>query len=598
MLTYTPPLKEILFLLNAVFKEEAFGKNGALVEVAPDLVEEILGEGGRFCTEKLLPCAEKGDSEGCHFDKETGAVSTPEGFKELYQEYTEAGWDTLSVSTDYGGQGLPHTLSFLLAEFSSATNISFGVYVLLTRGAVLALERHGTPEQKAFFLPPMVTGRWAGTMNLTEAQCGTDLGLLTTKALPQEDGSYRLTGTKIFISSGDHDLTENIIHLVLARIEGAPEGVKGISMFIVPKFLPTAEGKCGARNAVYCEGIEEKMGIHASSTCTLRYEAATGWLLGAPHKGLQAMFTMMNSARLQVGIQGLALSDIAYQNARDYACTRRQGRALTGEQDKESPADLLIVHPDIRRMLLTLRSVNEASRALYVWVALHSDRAERAESETVRAESARLVMLMTPILKGFLTDRAFDNTVLAQQILGGYGYIRDFGIERLVRDARVTMIYEGTNGVQALDLVGRKLPKDGGQALTAFMTLVATCLKETAEIPEIAPLVAPLRHAYADLEKANQWLLQHAFQDKNSVGSAATAYMHLLGLVALGFMWALLLQTAQEEAKAGRYSTDFLNQKRAVGQFFMQWILPETGLLLTRISAGPTPLMTLDPTQF
>ena len=471
MPTYKAPVDDVMFLLSDVFHIDRYNNLPGFADATPDLLEAVLEEAGKFCEDVLTPLNRVGDKEGCR-RHDDGSVTTPTGFKEAYKRLVEGGWIGASSPSEFGGQGLPRVLSQAIGEFLVSANMAFAMYSGLTQGAAAALFVHGSPEQKALYLPKLVSGQWTGTMNLTEPQCGTDLGLTRSRAVPQPDGSYKITGTKIFISAGEHDLAENIIHLVLARIEGAPEGVKGISLFVVPKFLPTKDGAVGARNAVSCGSIEEKMGIHGNSTCVMNYDGATGWLVGEPNRGLNAMFVMMNEARLGVGMQGLALSEVAYQNAAAYAKDRLAGRALSGAKFKDKAADPIIVHPDVRRMLMTMRAFNEAARALVLWTALKSDVALRSGDAKERQAADDHMGLMTPVIKGVLTDQGFANTVIAQQVFGGHGYIAEHGMEQFVRDSRIAMIYEGANGIQALDLVGRKLPKDGGRALQAFFAEV------------------------------------------------------------------------------------------------------------------------------
>ena len=466
-------------------------------------------------------------------------------------------------------------------------------------GAAATIEVHGSPEQKKLYLPKLVSGQWACTMNLTEPQCGTDLGLVRTRAVPQSDGSYKITGTKIFISAGEHDLAENIVHLVLARIDGAPAGTRGLSLFIVPKFLPAANGGVGARNGVACGSIEEKMGIHGNATCVMNYDAATGWLVAEPNRGLQAMFTMMNEARLGVGAQGLAMSEVAYQNAAAYAKERLAGRALTGAKFPDRAADPIIVHPDVRRMLMSMRAFNEAARALVVWTAIKSDIAHRSADAKEKQAAEDHLALLTPVIKGVLTDGGFAHAVLAQQIYGGHGYIAEHGIEQFVRDARITMLYEGTNGVQALDLVGRKLPKDGGRALQAFFAELTAYAKERGADPTMAPYVKPVSQALGDLQQATMWFLQNALGNPDNAGAGATDYMHLFGLVALGYMWCLIAEAAKTKTGAGGDgATDRMAQRLAAGRFFMERMLPATATHLARIKAGAASTMALAAEAF
>jgi alkylation response protein AidB-like acyl-CoA dehydrogenase len=542
----------------------------------------------------LQPLNLSGDQEGCHRD-ENGAVTTPKGFKSAYDAYADGGWIGLAFDPAYGGQGLPYVLAAAVSEFFISANLSLSMYPGLTAGAVAALLTHGTEPLKQLYAPKMIGGRWTGTMNLTEPHCGTDLGLLKTRAARREDGSYAITGQKIFISSGEHDLTENIIHLVLARIEGAPAGVKGISLFLVPKFLPDASGNPGERNALSCGSIEHKMGIHGNSTCVMNYDGAQGFLLGEENRGLNAMFVMMNEARLMVGVQGLAQSEVAYQNAVAYARERLQGRALGGAKNPEKAADPLLVHPDIRRALLEIRSFNEAARALALWCALQSDIAHRSPDAKAREKASDLLGLMTPVLKGVLTDGGFDACVKAQQVFGGHGYIVEWGMEQFVRDSRIAMIYEGANGIQALDLVGRKLPANGGRAITAFLTEVGTFLKANDADEALKPVLAPLSASLGHLQQATLWLMQHAMTAPDNAGAAATDYMHLTGLVALGYMWARMAKAAEGDQNAG---AEFVLAKKTCALFFAERILPETALRLARISSGAGVMMSLPAELF
>src|SRR5215203_4218362 len=485
MPTYKAPVEDVLFLLNDVFQIERHNNLPGFADATPDVLEAILGEGARLCEEVLAPLNRTGDLEGCkrHDD---GRVTTPTGFKEAHEAYGAGGWIGLAVPPEYGGQGLPYTLQSVMEEFASSANMAFAMYPGLTMGAIAALLVHGTEEQKSLYLPKMVEGTWSGTMNLTEPQCGTDLGLIKTKAVSNGDGSYSITGTKIFISAGEHDLAENIVHLVLARIEGAPEGTKGISLFVVPKLLVNPDGSLGERNGVSCGSIEHKMGIHGNATCVMNYDGARGWLVGEANRGLAAMFVMMNEARLAVGVQGLSQSEVAYQNAAAYARDRRQGRALTGAAEPGKPADPIIAHPDVRRTLMEIRAFNEAARALIVWTGLNSDIAHRSSDDAQRQTAEDYMGLMTPVVKGVLTDLGFDNAVKAQQMFGGHGYIEEWGMSQFVRDARIAMIYEGANGIQAMDLVGRKLPRNGGRAAMAFFAEVEGFCRDRAGDEELS----------------------------------------------------------------------------------------------------------------
>ena len=597
MPTYHAPVDDVLFLLNDVFRIDRYNNLPGFADASPDTVEAILIEAGKYCEEVLLPLNRAGDSQGCrrHGD---GSVTTPEGFKEAYRRLAEGGWIGISAPPEYGGQGLPAFLTTVINEFLASANMAFTMYPGLTQGAIAAILVHGTAEQKVTYLPNMVAGNWTGTMNLTEPHCGTDLGLLRTKAVPQADGTYKITGTKIFISAGEHDLAENIVHLVLARIEGAPAGTKGLSLFIVPKFLAGANGALGPRNGVTCGSIEEKMGIHGNSTCVLNYDGAIGWLIGEANRGLQAMFTMMNEARLHVGVQGLALSEVAYQNAVAYAKDRLQGRSISGAKSPDKAADPIIVHPDIRRKLMTMRAINEAGRALIVWTSLKSDIVHRSQDGKDRQAADDHMGLLTPVIKGVLTDHGFANTVMAQQVYGGHGYIREHGMEQFVRDARIAQIYEGANGIQALDLVGRKLGKDGGRAVMAFFNEVQGFIKENGS-DGMKPYVTPLGEALVHLQQATVWFMQNALAKPDNAGAGAYDYMHLFGLVALGYMWAQMAKSAQEKLRAGAGgANDRLDAKLVTGRFFMERLLPETAAHLKRVQSGANSMMELSAEAF
>ena len=593
---YKAPIEDVNFLLDDVFQIDRFANLPGFSDASADVRQAILDEAAKLSEEVLQPLNRTGDLEGCkrHDD---GRVTTPAGFKDAFKQVAEGGWLGLSAPTEYGGQGLPATLSQTVAEFQISANMAFSMYGGLTMGAMAALLVHGNAQQKAMFVPKMVAGQWTGTMNLTEPQCGTDLGLLRTKAVRQPDGSFRISGTKIFISAGEHDLAENIIHLVLARIEGAPEGIKGVSLFVVPKILVNADGTLGARNGVSCGSIEHKMGIHGNSTCVMNYDGATGWLIGEENKGMQGMFVMMNEARLGVAVQGLAQSEVAYQNAVAYARDRLQGRALTGVKAKDKPADPIIVHPDVRRTLMTIRAFNEAARALVVWTSLKSDVAHRSDDARDRQEADDQLGLMTPVLKGVLTETGFANTVLAQQIFGGHGYIAENGMEQFVRDARIAMIYEGANGIQALDLVGRKLPRDNGRAVMAFFAEVASFAKENGGEEAMKPYIAPLSTALGHLQQATTWLMQNAMSNPDNAGAAASDYMQLFGLVSLGYMWARMAKVALAKT-ASAAGNAYLTTKLTTGRFFMERILPETSAHLARIQSGSATMMALAAEAF
>jgi acyl-CoA dehydrogenase len=598
MPVYKAPVEDVQFLLSDVFHIERYANLPGFSEMSPDVVAAILGEAAKFSEEVLAPLNRTGDIEGCT-RHEDGSVITPKGFKEAYRQLCEGGWIGISMPEEFGGQGLPATMTSIVNEFLVSANIAFSMYPGLIQGAIAALLAHGTAEQKKTYVPKMASGEWAGTMNLTEPHCGTDLGLLRTKAVKQADGSYKITGTKIFISGGEQDLTSNIIHLVLGRIEGAPAGTRGISLFVVPKIRVNADGSLGASNGVSCGSIEHKMGIHGNSTCVMNYDDATGWLLGEENRGLNAMFTMMNEARLGVALQGLAMSEVAYQNAAAYARERLQGRALSGAKEPDKPADPIIVHPDVRRVLMTIRAFNEAARALVMWVSLNGDVTHRSGDARARQASDDLMGLLTPVLKGVLTDTGFANTVMAQQVFGGHGYIAEHGMEQFVRDARIPMIYEGANGIQALDLVGRKLPKDGGRAITAFFAEVQGFMKERVNDDAMNAYLKPLGQSLAHLQQATMWFMQNAMTKPDNAGAGSTDYMHLFGLVALGYMWCKIVEAAHARLASGTDGgADRLKAKLVTGKFFVERMLPETAAHLARIQAGAGSVMELPAEAF
>ena len=596
MPTYKAPVDDALFLLNDVFHFDRYGNLPGFGDATPDVVEAVLREAAKFSEEVLTPLNRVGDHEGCtrHPD---GRVTTPTGFKDAFKQMVESGWIGISVPAEYGGQDLPATLTVAVNEMLCSANMAFAMYPGLTQGAIAALLAHASQELKTKYLPKMVTGEWTGTMNLTEPHCGTDLGLLRTKAVKQADGSYRITGTKIFISAGEHDLAENIVHLVLARIEGAPAGTKGISLFVVPKLTVRDDGSLGAPNGVSCGSIEEKMGIHANSTCVMNYDGAVGWLVGEENRGLPAMFTMMNEARLGVAVQGLSLSEVAYQNAAIYARERLQGRALSGAKYPDKAADPIIVHPDVRRMLMTIRAFNEAGRALVLWTALKGDIARRSEDDKERQSADDYMGLLTPVVKGVLTDSGFANTVMAQQVFGGHGYIAEHGMEQFVRDARIAMIYEGANGIQALDLVGRKLGKDGGRALMAFINEVGSFIKEKSADDGMKPFVTPLGVALGHLQQASMWFMQNAMAKPDNAGAGATDYMHMFGLVALGYMWCRIAEAAIAHAKTNG-AGQRMSAKLTTARFFIERMLPETAAHFARIQSGAVSTMELPDDAF
>jgi alkylation response protein AidB-like acyl-CoA dehydrogenase len=594
---YKAPVDDALFLLNDVFHLDHYGNLPGFSDASPDVVEAVLREAAKFSEEVLMPLNRVGDKEGCKWAAD-GSVSTPTGFKDAYKQIVEGGWIGISVPAEFRGQGLPAALTEIVNEFFCSANMAFAMYPGLTQGAIAALLMHASGELKTKFLPKMVEGVWTGTMNLTEPHCGTDLGLLRSKATKQADGSYKISGTKIFISAGEHDLSENIIHLVLARIEGAPAGTKGITLFLVPKFLVNDDGSLGARNAVSCGSIEEKMGIHGNSTCVMNYDGATGWLIGEENRGLNAMFTMMNEARLGVGVQGLALSEVAYQNAVAYAKERLQGRSISGAKYPDKAADPIIVHPDVRRILMSIRAFNEAARALVMWTALKSDIAHRSEDEKERKSADDHMGLLTPVIKGVLTDSGFANAVLAQQVFGGHGYIAEHGMEQFVRDARIAQIYEGANGIQALDLVGRKLGKDGGRAILAFFNEVQTYLKERVNNDAMNVYLKPLGQSLGHLQQASMWFMQNAMVKPDNAGAGSYDYMHLFGLVALGYMWCRIAEAALAKLPKANGSAARLNAKLVTARFFMERMLPGTATRLARIEAGAGSTMELADDAF
>ncbi|HVV92296.1 MAG TPA: acyl-CoA dehydrogenase C-terminal domain-containing protein [Hyphomicrobiales bacterium] len=603
MPTYTAPADNVLFLLRDVLGYEKYSNLAGFSEAPLDVLEAVVREAARLCEEVMQPLNEVGDREGVTRLPD-GSVRTPKGFKEAYAAYAAGGWSGVAIPAEHGGQGLPGVVGAALGEFMASSNQGFANYPGLSAGAALAIIKHATPEQMAVFqkayLPKLVDGTWTGTMNLTEAHCGTDLGLIRTRAARQADGSYRITGSKIFITGGEHDLTENIVHLVLARVEGAPAGVRGISLFLVPKFIADDGGKPGQRNAVSCGKVEEKMGIHGSATCVMNYDGATGWLVGEENKGLTGMFVMMNEARLNVGISGLAMSEVAYQNAASYAKERLQGRALAGPEHPDQPADPIIVHPDVRRMLMTIRAFNEAARGVALWTALTNDVARRSPDEKERQAAEDHVALLTPVIKGVFTDMGFANAVMAQQIYGGHGYITETGVEQFVRDARISMIYEGANGIQALDLVGRKLPRDNGRAVLAFFNELGGFLKENAEDAALAPLLKSLKTAMGHLEQATTWFVTNALGKRDPYAAAAGSYdyMHLFGLVVLGYMWCRIAKVAGAKAAEGNGAAEPMKHKLVLARYFMERMLPETGARLAAVTAGPEALMALPEEAF
>ena len=597
MPAYTAPIRDTKFVLDEIVKLERHGNLPGFAEAGPDTVQAILEEGGKFVEGILFPLNQSGDKEGCT-RAEDGSVTTPKGFKDAYRQFVEGGWGTLGAPAEYGGQGLPHAVSMAFEEYMCAGNMAFAMYPGLTHGAIAAINVRGSDAQKQTYLPKMIEGTWTGTMNLTEPHCGTDLGLIRTKAKDKGDGSYAITGTKIFISAGEHDMAENIIHLVLAKREGAPDSVKGISLFVVPKFLVNTDGSLGERNGVSCGSIEEKMGIHGNATCVMNYDEATGYLVGEPERGLEAMFIMMNAARLGVGVQGLGQAEIAYQNAVSYALDRRQGRALTGTKDEEAKADPIIVHPDVRRMLMDARAFTEGARALTLWAALQIDLSHSAATEEEREAADDVVGLLTPVIKGYFTDKGFETAVNAQQVYGGHGYVQEWGMEQYVRDARIAQIYEGTNGIQAMDLVGRKLGRKGGKALMQFAALVNEEI-ETAKADEaLQPLAEKLEKAGGELQAATMWLMQNGMANPNNAGAGAAPYMHMMGIVSLGLMWLKMARAAQSHLANGAAGDSFYEAKLVTARYYMDRFLPDVGALRRKLESGAETMMALPAESF
>ncbi|MFN3643349.1 MAG: acyl-CoA dehydrogenase C-terminal domain-containing protein [Gemmobacter sp.] len=591
MPSYTAPVKDMQFLLHDLLKVGASDIPG-YADLEPSFTAAILEEAGKLSAEVLAPLNAVGDLQGCRL--ENGVVYTPDGFKAAFEELKAGGWNGLDLPEEFGGQGLPYVMGTAVGEMMVSANMAFNMYQGLTHGAISALLAHGSDDQKATYLPKMVSLEWTGTMNLTEPHCGTDLGMIRTKAEPQADGSYAITGQKIFISAGEHDMAENIIHLVLAKAPGGGEGTKGISLFIVPKFLVNADGSLGRRNAVACGKIEHKMGIHGNATCVMNYDGATGFLVGDLHKGMRAMFTMMNEARLGVGLQGYAQAEAAYQNALAYAKDRLQGRDVTGAKNPNGPADPLIVHPDIRRNLMDQKSFVEGARAFVFWGAHLIDRSHR----TGDAAAEGLISLMTPVIKGFLTDKGFEMAVAAQQVYGGHGYIEEWGMSQFARDARIAMIYEGANGIQALDLVGRKLASDGGKHVMAFFEMVKAEVKAHDGDARMAGFAEPLKAASKQLQQAGMFFMQNGMKNPNAALSGSYDFMHLMGHVCLGLMWTRMARAAYDALDAGAADRDFLEAKIATGRYYMARQLPACGMHLARIETGADPVMALDAASF
>ncbi len=592
---YHPPMDNIKFILHDVLGAEKLTEIPGYEDATAELVDQILEEGGRLCENVLFPINQSGDEEGCKL--ENGVVTTPKGFKEAYNEFIQGGWCGVSSDPEYGGMGLPMLVNTVMQEMICSANFSFGMYPGLSQGCYEALHQYGTDEQKATYLPKLIEGTWSGTMCLTEPHCGTDLGLIRTKAEALDDGddlSYKISGTKIFISAGEHDLTENIVHLVLARLPGAPEGVKGISLFVVPKFLPEDMGV----NGVVCGSIEHKMGIKASATCVMNFEESKGWLVGEPNKGLKAMFTMMNAARLGVAMQGLGIAEVAYQNALAYAKDRLQMRSLDGTKHPDKAADPIIVHPDVRRMLLTSKAFCEGARALSYWAGMHLDISLKHPDAATRQESDDLVALLTPILKGYLTDMGFEVSSLAMQVHGGHGYIWEYGVEQYTRDARIAMIYEGTNGIQALDLVGRKMGAHMGRYLRRFFHPVSQFIEDNQSNSDLQEFIFPLAKSFAKLQQSTAIIAQKGLKNPLEAGAASTNYLRQFALVAMGYMWIQMAKVAQEKLEAGDGDKEFYESKIKTARFFFARMLPEADWHFKAVMAGAESLMELDEAQF
>jgi alkylation response protein AidB-like acyl-CoA dehydrogenase len=591
---YQAPLRDMKFLLYDVLEIGSYSNLPKFSDAPQDVVDAVLDGGAKFASEILQPLNAIGDKQGCKRNPD-GSVTTPKGFREAYQQMSNDGWIAMSADPKWGGQGLPRVVAMPVLEMCSSANMAFSMYPGLTRGAAEAIESGGSEEQKNIYLPNMMTGKWSGTMNLTEPQCGTDLGLIRTKAVPQPDGSFKITGQKIWISGGEQDLAENIIQLVLARIEGGPEGIKGISLFIVPKFMVNADGSLGKRNSFECGGLEEKMGIHGNSTCVMNYDGATGFLLGEPHKGMRTMFVMMNEARLGVGMQGLAQAEVAFQNAADFARDRLQGRSITGAKAPDKAADPIIVHPDVRRMLMDMKAFTEGARAFAYWTALQGDLLHVSPDAHVREKADDRMGLLTPVIKGFLTDRGFKCASDALQLHGGTGYTREQGVEQFVRDARIALIYEGTNGIQALDLVGRKLAANGGRAVFGFFSDLEEFVSDNEANEKMKPYVEGVRTATTELKDATMWLMQNGMSNFDNAGASSHDYLQLFGLTALSLMWAKMAKAAlAKESTGDRFYAD----KLATARYFFDRVLPDVTSHLAKVKTGAGPVMALSADAF
>jgi len=593
-MAYKAPVRDLSFVLHDVLEVERYANHFADADLSRDLIDQIIEEGGKFAEEVIAPINRPGDQEGCHIEGDV--VTTPKGWKEAYHQMVEAGWTSLAFGTEYGGQGLPSIVSMAVGQFTAAASAAFSMYPGLTGGAYHGIEASASDELKQKYLPKMATGEWTGTMNLTEPQCGTDLGMVRTKAVPNGDGSYSITGQKIWISAGEHDFADNIIHTVLARVEGAVPGIKGLSLFVVPKFLVNEDGSLGERNGVACAGLEHKMGIHGNATCVMAYENAKGWLIGEEGRGMNNMFVVMNEARLGTGLQGLAIGDAAYQAAVEFANDRLQGRALTGAKNPDGPADPIMVHPDVRRMLLESKAFVEGGRAFILWTALQAD-LQKSSDEATATKAKDYMGLITPVLKAYLTDKGFHVASLAMQVHGGSGYTEHFPASQYLRDARITMIYEGTNGIQALDLVGRKLPSNGGRAIMSWFADIDAFVSENGDDEALKPFVDGLADTKKKLQEGTMWLMQNGMANPDNAAAASTDYLHIFGLTALAYMWAQMAKSAQAKIAAGDADPYYVT-KLQTGQYFVERILPDAAAHLTKLKTGAEVLMQMPAEAF
>ncbi|MBJ7447995.1 MAG: acyl-CoA dehydrogenase C-terminal domain-containing protein [Brevundimonas sp.] len=593
-MAYKAPVRDLTFILNEVLEIDRYANQPGFADVSSDLVGQILEEGAKFAEEVIAPINHSGDKEGCHWDN--GVVTGPKGWKEAYKAMVEAGWPALAADPAYGGQGMPAVVSMAFGQFTAAASAAFSMYPGLTAGAYAGIHANASEELKTKYLPKMATGEWGGTMNLTEPQCGTDLGMVRTKAVPQGDGTYKITGQKIWISAGEHDFTDNIIHTVLARVEGAPAGIKGLSLFLVPKVMVNDDGSLGERNSLMCAGLEHKMGIHGNATAVMQYDGATGWLIGEEGRGMNNMFVVMNEARLGTGLQGLAIGDAAYQAAVEFAKDRLQGRSLTGPKNPDGPADSILVHPDVRRMLMEAKAFVEGGQAFILWTALQAD-LQRSEDAAEAQKAHDYMGLITPVLKAYLTDKGFHVASLAMQVHGGSGYTEHFQASQYLRDARITMIYEGTNGIQALDLVGRKLPSNGGRAIMSWFADIDAFVAENGGEGPVQPFIEGLADAKKKLQEATMWLMQNGMANPDNAGAASTDYLNLFGITALAYLWAQMAKAAQAKIDAGSDDPFYAN-KIATGRYFVERILPDAHAHLAKMKTGADVLMALPAEAF